>query len=89
MCCFGLKTGVQFAHFDLESGRYSFRRNHGEECMYLLFQFQMIRKEREMCEFERYFKKFFQKVESLIHRLNLYPVDTGVENDRFLSEMGP
>ena len=30
-----------------------------------------------------------QRVESLIHRLNHYPVDTGVENDRFLSEMGP
>ena len=52
-------TGVQFAHFGLESGRYSFRRNHREECMYLLFQFQTIRKEREICEFERYFKKFF------------------------------
>ena len=51
-CCFGLKTGIHFAHFGLESGWYSFRGNHGDECMCLLFQFQMIRKEREMCKFE-------------------------------------
>ena len=56
LCYFALKTGIHFAHFGLELGRYSFRGNHGDECMYLLFQFQMIRKEREICEFERYFE---------------------------------
>ena len=30
-----------------------------------------------------------QKVESVILRINLYPMDTGVENGMFLSEMGP
>ena len=30
-----------------------------------------------------------QKLESVIRWINLYPVYSGVENDIFLSEMGP
>ena len=51
-------TGVQFAHFGLESGRYSFRRNHREECMYLLFQFQTIRKEGKFANLKGILRNF-------------------------------
>ena len=40
---FGLKKGIDFAHFGLESGMV---------WTYLSFQFQMGKKEREICEFE-------------------------------------
>ena len=33
--------------------RHCFRGNYGSVWMYLLFQFQMSKKEREMCKFER------------------------------------
>ena len=45
---FGLQTGIHFAHFGLESGM-AFEGTTGA---YLSFQFQMRKKEREICEFE-------------------------------------
>ena len=45
---FGLKTGV-----DLWSGiGYGLRGRYGSVRTYLLFQFQMSKKEKEICEFE-------------------------------------
>ena len=44
---FGLKTGREFAHFDLESNKlYGFRGNYRSVWKYLLFQFQMNKKEK-------------------------------------------
>ena len=48
---FGLKTGIDFAHFGLESGMVF------EGTMHLSFQSQMSKKEREICEFEMGFTK--------------------------------
>ena len=47
---FGLKTGIHFAHFSLESQGigYGFRGNYGSVWTYLSFQFQMSKKEREI-----------------------------------------
>ena len=58
---FGLKTGIHFAQFSLESQRirYGFRGNYGSVRTYLSFQFQMSKKEREICEFEMDLKNFF------------------------------
>jgi len=56
----GLKTGIDFAHFGLESKiGYGFQGNFESVRKYLLFQFQMSSKEREICEFEMKFKKSF------------------------------
>ena len=44
---FGLKTGINFAHFGVESGMV-FGGTHGSVWMYLSFQFQMSKKERNM-----------------------------------------
>ena len=46
--------GIDFAHFSLESGMVF-------ECMnlFMVFLFQMNKKEREICEFEVNFKKSF------------------------------
>ena len=57
LCRFGLKTGVHFAHFGLESGMVF----EGTTGVYelLSFQFQMSKKEREICEFEMDLKNFF------------------------------
>ena len=55
---FGLKTGTDFSHFGLESG-YGLRGKYGSLLTYLSFQFQMRKKEREICEFEMDFKNFF------------------------------
>ena len=54
----GLKTGIQFAHFGLESGIVF---EGTTECMNVLlpFQFQMSKKEREICKFEMDLKNFF------------------------------
>ena len=49
---FGLKTGIHFAHFGLESGMVFGGTNYGSVWRYLSFQFQMSKKEREICEFE-------------------------------------
>ena len=55
---FDLKTGVDFAHFCLESGTES---REPRECMTsdLSFQFQMNKKERIIYEFEVDCKKSF------------------------------
>ena len=48
--CFVLKTGVHFVHFGLELGMVF---EGTTECMKVfIVQFQMIKKEREICEFE-------------------------------------
>ena len=39
--------------------RHGFRGNYGSVWTYLLFQFQMSKKEREMCEFETNLRIFF------------------------------
>ena len=55
--CFGLKTGVHFAHFGLE--RVWFPKERRIVWMYLSFQFQIRKKEREICEFEMNLKNCF------------------------------
>ena len=58
-CCpkgFGLKKGIDFAYFGLESGML-FEGNYGSLRTYLLFQFQVSKKEREITQFEMDFKK--------------------------------
>ena len=54
----GLKTGIHFAHFNLESGIVF---EGTMECMNVLlpFQFQMSKKEREICKFEMDLNNFF------------------------------
>ena len=42
---FGLKTGIHFAHFGVESGMV-FRGTRGSVWTYLSFQFQMSKKEK-------------------------------------------
>ena len=53
---FRLKMGIDFAHFGLESDMV-FEKTTG--VMYLSFQFQMNKKEREIWEFKMNFKKSF------------------------------
>ena len=49
----GLSTGIHFAHFGFWSGiGLGFRGNYGSVGTFLSFQFQMSKKEREICEFE-------------------------------------
>ena len=48
---FGLKSGIHFAHFGVESGMV-FGRTRGSVWTYLSLPFQMSRKEREICECE-------------------------------------
>ena len=55
--CFGLKMGVHFAHFGLE--RVWFPKELRIVWMYLSFQFQISKKEREICEFEMDLKNCF------------------------------
>ena len=55
---FGLKTGIDFAYFGLESGMV-LEGTTGVYWTYLSFQFQMTKKERKMCQFEMDFKKSF------------------------------
>ena len=57
---FGLKTGIDFVHFGLESVM-GFRgsRNYGSIWTNLSFQFQMSKKESQICEFEMDLKNFF------------------------------
>ena len=54
----GLKTGIHFAHFNLKSGIVF---EGTMECMNVLlpFQFQMSKKEREICKFEMDLNSFF------------------------------
>ena len=54
---FGLRKGINLDHFGLESGLVF---EELRECTNSLsFQFQMIQKERAICEIEMYFKKSF------------------------------
>ena len=56
----GLKTGIDFVHFGPGSKiGYGFPGNFESVRKYLLFQFQMSSKEREICEFEMDFKESF------------------------------
>ena len=57
-CAFSVWKQVHFALFGLELGMV-FRGNNGSVWTYLSFQFQMKRKEREICEIEMHFKKSF------------------------------
>ena len=57
---YGLKTGIDFPQFGPESKiGYGFPGNFESVRKYLLFQFQMSSKEREICQFEMAFKKSF------------------------------
>ena len=56
---FGLKTGIGFAYFGLESGMVFEKTTGRYESIYHRFQFQMNKKERELCEFVVDFKSFF------------------------------
>ena len=59
---FGLKTGIHFAHFGLESGMVF---EGATECRtYLSFQVQMSKKEREKYKFEMDLKNFFVTLQS-------------------------
>ena len=55
---FGLKTGIHFAYFGLESSMV-FERELRIISTHLSFQFQMNKKEREICEFEVGLNSFF------------------------------
>ena len=52
--CFGLKTGIDFAHFDLET--MVLRELQGRSTP-LSFQFRMNQKERVICKFKMDFLK--------------------------------
>ena len=56
---FGLKTGTDFAYYGLESGLVFEKTTGVYECIYRRFQFQMNKKERELCEFVVGFKRSF------------------------------
>ena len=56
---FDLKTGIDFAYFGLESGMVFEKTTGRYESIYRRFQFQMNKKERELCEFVVDFKSFF------------------------------
>ena len=56
---FGLKTGIHFSHFGLESGMVF---EGTTECMNVLHRFNsklMSKKEREICQFEMDLNIFF------------------------------
>ena len=55
---FGLKKGIDFVQFVLGSSMVS-DGTTGVHGTYFSFQFQMNKKEREICEFEVNFKKLF------------------------------
>ena len=68
---FGLKTGIDFPHFGPESKiGYGFPGNFESVRKYLLFQFQMSSKEREICQFEMAFKKSFLLLQG--HPMDLF-----------------
>ena len=54
---FGLKTGIHFAHYCLESGVVFEGTTGAYERIYR--EFQMNKKEIEICEFEMHLEKFF------------------------------
>ena len=49
LCLFGLKMGIDFAHFGLELGMVFEGTTGVYERIILSFQFQMITKEKEIC----------------------------------------
>ena len=51
-----LKTGIHFAHFGLESGMVF--EGTTERMNVFIVQFQMSKKEKEICEFEMDLKNF-------------------------------
>ena len=51
--------GIDFAHFGLESGMVFGGTTGVYERIILSFQFQMSKKEREICEFKMDLKNFF------------------------------
>ena len=56
---FGLKAGTDFACSFWSGRAYGFQGNYGNVRTYLLFQFQMSKKEREINDFDMDFKKSF------------------------------
>ena len=56
---FGLKTGIAFVYFSLESVMVFEKTTGRYESTYHRFQFQMNKKEREIYEFVVDFKKSF------------------------------
>ena len=59
LCLFGLETGIDFVHFGLESGMI-FEGTTGVYGLIILsFQFQMSKKEKEICELQMNLKNFF------------------------------
>ena len=55
----GLKMGIHFAYFGLESDMFCEGTTSVYEHIILLSQFQMNKKETEICQFERLLKNFF------------------------------
>ena len=58
MGLFGLKTGIYFANFGLESGMVFNGTTGVYECVYR-FNSKKNKNEIEMCEIENHLKKFF------------------------------
>ena len=56
---FGLKAVIDFAHFGLESGVVFEETTEVYERILISFQFQISKKEREICKFDIDFKKSF------------------------------
>ena len=58
---FGLKTGIHFAHFGLESAMVFEGTTGAFERIFIVScdQFQMNKNEIGICEFEMHLKKFF------------------------------
>ena len=87
MCCtkeYGFCAGYRFCQF-WPRIEYGFRGKHGSEWTYLSFQFQMNKKEIEICEFGENFKQhFFVGV-----WISLRPgLKKDVKNEIFWSEIG-
>ena len=82
---FGLKTGIDFDHFGLESGTV-FKGTTGVYERIFLFQFQMSKKERGMRIRNSFLLLFYSKQSDY---LTARPgLKTGVKNDIFWSEIG-
>ena len=56
---FGLKTGIDFAYYGLETGVVFEKTTGRYESIYRRFRLQMNKEEREICEFVVDFKKSF------------------------------
>ena len=73
---FGLKTGIGFAHFDLESGMV-FEETKGCVWAYLSFQFQLNTKLKSDMRISNGIKKTFLLA---FYNFCLWGLKTGVEN---------